>query len=442
MIFQKNTCQKICIKNVHAGCYSATLDCDDYKILFENKGYSFTKKVTEASAIIVHSCIVTNYSQQQTIREIEKIIRQKKKNSRLIIGGCVPEWFGHFLKQKYDCEVTSSSDLEQLVKNRELISEQSGFRKDLQAGLFHRYNRYWRIYWKIIFVLNKLAGWLVPTAGQILNRFFNTTYAYSPGAYFIRISLGCSNNCSYCTIKHARAGLKSRPVADIIREMQAAIDHGYREFILVSDDFPSYGTDLNTSYTVLMKKIFDLPGNFKISLYNFNPQTGLANFDEFIKIIKPGRIRSFHYPLQSGSDRILRLMNRQYTREQYLETSRAILEKDPHISLRTDIMSGFPGETENDFKETMEIIRLVPFETINLVTCDDRPDAPSARLPEKVPQKIAQRRLRQFRLVFRLQLLRRWWQLVQEKYKWPLFSGHLPLTKNKVKKTPPSGFSN
>jgi tRNA-2-methylthio-N6-dimethylallyladenosine synthase len=200
----------------------------------------------------------------------------------------------------------------------------------------------------------------------------------------------------------------SRDVSDIGEEISAAVQKGYEHFILVADNLNSYGKDKNITYIQLLDAVFKLDGRITVSLNNFSPVSSLPELERFLNILKPGKIKCINYSLQSGSDRLLKAMNRGYTRELFLSSARAILKRDPGISLRSDIMIGFPGETDEDFSQTLAMIQKVPFETINALLYNERPGTKASGLAGKVSEEVKRQRYRKITRAFHARTFKRW----------------------------------
>lgn len=183
----------------------------------------------------------------------------------------------------------------------------------------------------------------------------------------IIIANGCLGNCSYCAVKFARGKLESKPIKKIIVEIKDAIDSGTQEILLTAQDTACYGLDINTNIVELLKEASKINGNFKIRLGMGNPQHLKKYKKEIVEIFKSEKIYKFlHVPVQSGSDSVLRKMNRYYTKKEYLELVNYFRKNIKELTLATDIIVGFPTETEKDFKETLDLIKKCKFDIVNI----------------------------------------------------------------------------
>lgn len=183
----------------------------------------------------------------------------------------------------------------------------------------------------------------------------------------IIIANGCLGNCSYCAVKFARGKLESKPIKKIIAEIKDAIDSGTKEILLTAQDTACYGLDINTNIVELLKEASKINGNFKIRLGMGNPQHLKKYKKEIVEIFKSEKIYKFlHVPVQSGSDSVLRKMNRYYTKKEYLELVNYFRKNIKELTLATDVIVGFPTETEKDFKETLDLIKKCKFDIVNI----------------------------------------------------------------------------
>lgn len=183
----------------------------------------------------------------------------------------------------------------------------------------------------------------------------------------IIIANGCLGNCSYCAVKFARGKLESKPIKKIVAEIKDAIDSGTKEILLTAQDTACYGLDIDTNIVELLKEASKINGNFKIRLGMGNPQHLKKYKKEIVEIFKSEKIYKFlHVPVQSGSDSVLRKMNRYYTKKEYLELVNYFRKNIKELTLATDIIVGFPTETEKDFKETLDLIKKCKFDIVNI----------------------------------------------------------------------------
>jgi tRNA-2-methylthio-N6-dimethylallyladenosine synthase len=207
---------------------------------------------------------------------------------------------------------------------------------------------------------------------------------------WVSIMYGCNNFCSYCVVPYVRGRERSREASCILEEIRELVAAGYKEITLLGQNVNSYGKDLKEplSFAELLLKICEIKGDFTIRFMTSHPKDATK---ELIDVMASSKkiARAFHLPLQSGSDRILAKMNRKYTFEKYLELVTYMREKMPDIAITTDIIVAFPGETEEDFEETLKALRAVEYDNIYSFIYSKRKGTPAADYPEQVDPAVA-----------------------------------------------------
>lgn len=211
---------------------------------------------------------------------------------------------------------------------------------------------------------------------------------------FISISRGCNKSCTYCIVPTTRGPEVSRAISEIEREVRIAVHRGSREIVLLGQTVNSYGLDLTPriSFVHLLDRISKIDGVERIRFVSPHPQEVRADFIECVSS-NPKVCRHIHMPLQSGSDRILKLMNRNYRQAKYLKIIEELKSRVPDIAITTDIIVGFPGETEEDFQQTLEVMDIVQFDLSYSYAFSSRPGTPAASMPELITHDEKLRRL-------------------------------------------------
>ncbi|MCI7261798.1 MAG: tRNA (N6-isopentenyl adenosine(37)-C2)-methylthiotransferase MiaB [Clostridiaceae bacterium] len=209
----------------------------------------------------------------------------------------------------------------------------------------------------------------------------------------VNIMFGCNNFCSYCIVPYVRGRERSREPEDIIREIEGLVKTGVVEVMLLGQNVNSYGKNLKNpiSFAQLLRRVEQIEGLQRIRFMTSHPKD-LS--DELIEVMRDSKkiCRHLHLPLQSGSSRILKEMNRRYTKEQYLALAEKIKSAIPDISLTTDIIVGFPGETEEDFQETLDVVRRVRYDSAFTFIYSRRTGTPAAAMEDQVPEDVVKDR--------------------------------------------------
>ncbi len=210
----------------------------------------------------------------------------------------------------------------------------------------------------------------------------------------VPISRGCLGACSFCKTKAARGNLISYPIADIKKEVQTAVKEGVKEIWITSQDTGCYGFDIGTNLPLLLQELIQIPGKFKIRVGMMNPNHLLKIKDNLIKIFKSPKIFKFvHLPVQSGNNEVLINMKRKYSREDFILLVKELREAFPLITIMTDVIVGFPGETEEQYWDTLNVMRETFPDAVNISRYWPRPDTPAAEL-KQIPGHIVKHRSR------------------------------------------------
>ncbi len=325
------------------GCQQNVNDGEKLAGILSDMGYKITEDKNAASLIILNTCAVRESAETRVYGNLGEMSHLKKKNPDLIIGfcGCMAEEPSNILKIKSKYRFVdmvfgtfSASKLPFLLytvlteKKRIFDTEK---KKDASEA----------------FPENVSAVRKVPFKGSV------------------SIMYGCDNFCSYCIVPYVRGREISRAPENILEEVKRLVNDGAKEIMLLGQNVNSYGKGLapKTNFAELLYKINGIDGDFRIRFMSPNPKDA---GEEFINAVFECEkvCKHLHLPLQSGSDRILSLMNRRYTAEQYMDTVSAARKRSPDFSITTDIIVGFPNESEDDFLQTLKIMKEVKFDNI------------------------------------------------------------------------------
>lgn len=221
----------------------------------------------------------------------------------------------------------------------------------------------------------------------------------------VQISDGCLGNCSYCLPKLAKKNLFSYPKEEIIKEVKRCVDHGCKEVWLTSQDNGCYGLDINETLLSLLKEIKDIKGKFIVRVGMANPNFIIDYVDELAEILKDKKFFKFiHIPIQSGSNKVLKEMNRKYTSEDFVHIIERLRKAVPGICIASDIIIGFPTETEDDFKQTVEVIKKTKPDLVNVSRYWPMKPTPASSL-KQLDGKIITHRVKEFNEIYSAYLL-------------------------------------
>ena len=216
-----------------------------------------------------------------------------------------------------------------------------------------------------------------------------------PNAW-VNINYGCNNFCTYCIVPYVRGRERSRSLADIISEINSLLKDGYKEITLLGQNVNSYGHDLQNgeNFAQLLHEIGKLEGKFRLRFMTSHPKDLSEEVIEAVSAY-PNICNNIHLPVQSGSTEILRRMNRRYTREDYLKLIEKIRAKLPDVGITTDIMVGFPGESEQDFSDTLDLVRQAKFSSAFCFVYSRRKGTPAYSMPNQIPSDVKRSRITQ-----------------------------------------------
>lgn len=216
--------------------------------------------------------------------------------------------------------------------------------------------------------------------------------------FYIKASTGCLGNYTYCAVRMSRGITRSRPIEKIVIDFQNGIEKGFKLFYLPGTDLGAYGHDLGYNLADLLKEIVKGKGDYKVGIRNINPYYLKQTLTDLCETFKSGKIFHITCAVESGSNKILGLMGRKYTIEEFKECIEKIKRVFPEILIRTQIMVGFPMETNDDFYESVRLVDEIPFDFVEVYKFSKRPGTQAASMNEQIPDDIAEKRFRKLQL--------------------------------------------
>jgi len=374
--------KKICVQ---AGCCCSRrfLDAEKQKSFFLANGYSLTDEVSRADVIIFNSCGVTEMTRRESMAALRKILNEKPEQARFFVGGCLPGiWPGDLSSLPVDGKFTPQtmdfldSFFRGPVKWNE-VADGNVFNSPKVVKSFLKQ------VWKL--------GPVLSVSRMIFDRYMN-----SRGRFFLRINHGCLGHCSYCGHRFSTAHLRSKPLEVVMNEFKEGLNRGYRSFVISGEDTGCWGMDSGDTVFHLLEELTEIPGNYRISINDFNPRWLIGQTDRFGEILRKGKIAQLQLPVISGSGRLLKAMNRQYSRDELMALLLGIRSHFPRLVLLSQLIVGFPGETEEDVRETADLLRKVRFDYAHFFAFTPIPGTKACELPGRVSPGIVLRRKNQF----------------------------------------------
>lgn len=317
--------------------------------LMQEKGYTLVDFNSNADIYIINTCTVTNEADKKD-RKLINSVRRNHKKSILIVMGC----YSQLNPQNIDADIIignkHKSKIIELIDEYKTNKEKIILVEDLSQTNFE---------------------------DMYIDRFINHTRA------FVKIQDGCNAFCSYCTIPYARGGLRSKEFNTVIEEVTNLVNNGYKEIVLTGIHTGRYGIGENTNLEKLLKELVKIKNIFRIRLSSIEINEITDGIIELIRD-NPIMAKHLHIPIQSGSDSILKSMNRLYDLEFFLKRIDYIRKEIPDISITTDLIVGFPGETEDLFRETIDILNKIKFTKIHTFPYSKRSGTKAASMPNHI----------------------------------------------------------
>ncbi|HJD01281.1 MAG TPA: tRNA (N6-isopentenyl adenosine(37)-C2)-methylthiotransferase MiaB [Candidatus Mediterraneibacter excrementavium] len=350
------------------GCQMNARDSEKLTGILERIGYVEEPDEEKADFVIYNTCTVRENANQRVYGRLGQLGRIKKKNPHMMIALC-------------GCMMQEPEVVEKLNKSYRFV--------DLIFGTHNIYK------FAELLAVRMETGRTVTDIWKDTDRIVEDLpserkYPFKSG---VNIMFGCNNFCSYCIVPYVRGRERSRDPEAIIREIERLVADGVVEVMLLGQNVNSYGKTLEhpMSFAELLRKIERIDGLERIRFMTSHPKD-LS--DELIQVMAGSKkiCRHLHLPVQSGSTRILEKMNRRYTKEGYLALVERIRQAMPDISLTTDIIVGFPGETEEDFLETMDVVRKVRYDSAFTFIYSKRTGTPAAAMADQIPEEVVRDR--------------------------------------------------
>ncbi len=356
--------RKVCIQTW--GCQMNKYDSEKMVGILRKYNYSFTPDLNSADVVLLNTCSIREKAEQKVFSKLGRIKKYKVKNPNLVIGvgGCVGQISSETILKRapYVDLVFGTLNIHRLPSLIDTASKGNA----AVSEIFSEAER-------------DLEDYPISRESSI--------------QAWVSIMHGCNNYCSYCVVPYSRGREISRKCNDILNEIKVLSQKGYKEVTLLGQNVNSYGKGIDEGITFpdLLEKVHEIPGIERIRFVTSHPKDFSK---ELIRVIKnfDKVCEQIHLPAQSGSNKILSLMNRNYLLDDYLEKINSLKSSVPGVALSTDIIVGFPGETEQDFQATFDMITKIEFDSIFLFNFSPRPETVAAELPGKVNEKIKQKR--------------------------------------------------
>ena len=355
------------------GCQLNENDSEKIAGMVENLGYEKTDDLSKCDLVVFNTCCVRENAEERLFGKIGEIKKLKEERGTIIaIGGCMMQ---------------EEHILEKIKKSYKYI--------DLVFGT-HTLNKFEEDLKKIIEEKKKIRD-VIDIDGEVIEGLpikRNDKFKAS-----VSIMYGCNNFCSYCIVPYVRGRERSRKKEDILKEVESLAKEGYKEITLLGQNVNSYDGGDGYKFSNLLYDVCKIEGIERIRFISPHPKDFT---DDVIKAIKDNKkiSRIVHLPLQSGSTKVLKEMNRKYTKEQYLALAEKMRKEIPDILFSTDIIVGFPGETEEDFENTLDVVRKMNYEQIFMFIYSRRVGTVADKMENQIPEEIKHKRFERLKKLY------------------------------------------
>ncbi|MCQ4335845.1 MAG: tRNA (N(6)-L-threonylcarbamoyladenosine(37)-C(2))-methylthiotransferase [Sulfolobales archaeon] len=343
---------------VYIETYGCALNRGDSAIMatvLSERGHEITENLNEAEVVIINTCAVRLETEERMKQRIRELRRTGKK---LVVAGCLAG--------------ALPATVSALAPEASILGPQA---------------------------VERIAEVVESPERQVIlegSKAVKVPRMFEGKIFIVPIADGCAGECSFCITKLARRKLRSYPMREIVEAVKEAVAKGAVEVELTAQDTAAYGLDLGGKVRLpdLVEKVAEIEGNFMVRVGMMTPEQAMSIVDGLVEALKMEKVYKFvHLPVQSGSDKVLKLMNRKYTIDEYKRLVKELRSKVPGLSVATDIIVGHPGEDEEDFQQTLDLMKELRFERIHLAMYSIRPNTVSARLPQ-VPDSVKKERMK------------------------------------------------
>jgi threonylcarbamoyladenosine tRNA methylthiotransferase MtaB len=355
------------------GCKVNQNDTDSMAQLFWERGYEVVPFASGADIYVVNTCTVTKLGTRKSRQIINQAVNYVPR--LVVVTGCYPQVAPEEVTELPGVNLVIGMAerpyIVDLVEDLLTLKSTANGQKTVRVGK-----------------ITEVTDWVnLPTGLPSARTRAN-----------LKIEEGCDQFCSYCIIPYARGKVRSMPLQQVVAKFKKIIDAGYHEVVLSGIHLGAYGKDLGLDLNAVLTEVLKVDGKYRVRLGSLEP----TDFTEKLiaNIVGNSRVCQYlHIPLQSGSDRILNMMNRHYNLEYYAGLMENLRKSNPQLAIGTDLIVGFPGETESDFNSSCDFLTRLALSRIHVFRYSPRPGTPAARLPDRVPKAIQEARSQRIRSI-------------------------------------------
>lgn len=362
---------------VNQSCYRRQEEIAMVRKFFFINDYSEATDLAQVDLVVFFTCAFCKSRVADMLQEIKRLRSVIKADCELIVGSCLPATGKDDLKAVFDGKTITPTDFSAL---------------NLLSGIVVKFEEIGGLYGKEGACSPQRASLgkdaelpEVPLVGV-------ATRLPGDKRMGLFVASGCLRKCSYCAIRFATGNLRSKPLETVTQSVMAGLEKGYCRFEIYADSLGDYGLDIGTNLGALLEWLLKHDGNFTVGIYDLHPQAFLKYFDAVLALCKAGKVHYLYVPLQSGNERILRLMNRPADLRALRTRLKQVAEQSS-VFFQTGVMVGFPSETDEDFSDTVALLEEIQFSNVYVHFYSDMPNTESSQMSDKVDRERMLRRL-------------------------------------------------
>lgn len=402
-------------------CERRNIDAKKIYTYVLDKGYKIVSDPRNADYIILVTC---GFVESVSDRSLELMKEFQEYDAELIVAGCLPDISPDEVKKIFNGKIIPTknlSSIDEIFKDTTLKFNNL----DDEHSMWYNFDTgspilILKSIVKKISILRRCHNFIKENVlKRIFGKNFDKTSPFNKiypekESYCISISRGCIHNCSYCAIRKAVGKLKSKPLDQCIKEFKIGLNEGYTHFILEADDIGHYGIDIKSSLPKLLNAMTKIEGDYQIELKNFHPMWIIRYVDEFEKLLKRKKLSIILLSIQSGNDRILKLMRRPYSRDALVATIRKLKKADPDLQLGVHLLVGFPTETMKEFKDTLDLFEKVPLDFGSIFSFSSQEGTDADAIKPKLTKREMGKRMKNALLFLRKKNYFAWYSGLSE----------------------------
>lgn len=383
LFFKRKTVNVIC-----NGCSRRVLDSEKIKNYFQKNNYKIVEGSSNADYVVFVTCAFTQQREDESIKIIEKL---KKGKGELIVAGCLPDIAKENFTNVFNGRYVSTKNMD---KFGDLFDSGGTQFTEVPDSNFVPISIPSLL--SIINVRSFFNKFSLNSLRLLTNGLISKAKLNNKNEYFLRIGFGCLGNCSYCGIKNAIGTHRSKSINTVLEEFKTAVVKGYKRVNIISDDVGAYGLDINESFPKLIREILK-EANYKdirLKIKELHPMWIIKYSLELIDLIKTNKIIYILSGIQSGSDRILKLMKRHHSSNQIISVLKQIKMANSKVWLSAQIIVGFPSETNEEFIATLNLLKSVRFDEVTIFPYTDRLGTKSIEMQDKISDEVKMDRIK------------------------------------------------